>query len=121
MKWHTAELLVHTSSWEARSEPRKWGGRVGENCRSPQLSLAILPGTGSSNAAGERELLDWHEPSTTALVSCSPSHGRVQRGPRCNVLVRGHRSAEVAYESTVQFHSPVNEPRAVFVMLTADI
>jgi len=83
--------------------------------------LAILPGTGSFNVAGERELLDWHEQSTTTLVSCSPPHGRVQHGPRCNVLVCGRTSAKVAYESTSQFHSSVNEPHAVFVMLTADI
>lgn len=97
------------------------GKRAGENCRSLQRLLAILPGTGSSNAAGERELLDWHKQSTTALVSCSPSRSRVQHGPHCDVLVCGHGSAKVAYESTFQFHSPVNEPHAVFVMLTADI
>lgn len=82
--------------------------------------MEILLGTGSSNVTGERKLLDWCERSTTALVSCSPSHGRVQHGP-CDVLVCGHRSAKVAYESTFQFHSSVNEPHAVFVMLTADI
>lgn len=35
--------------------------------------------------------------------------------------VRGHGSAKVAYESTFQFPSPVNELHAVFVMVTADI
>lgn len=34
---------------------------------------------------------------------------------------RGHGSAKVAYESTFQFRSPVNELHAVFVMVTADI
>lgn len=97
------------------------GGRVGENCRSPQLVLAILAGTGSSTATGERVLLDCREQSTIAPVSCSPSHGRVHHGPCCDVLVRGHGSAKVVYESTFQFHSLVNEPLAVFVMLTADI
>lgn len=119
MKWHTAELLVLPAAERPGLSPGN-GERVGENCRSSQL-LVILPGTGSGNATGEREPPDWCEQSATALGSCRPSRGRVQCGPHCDVLVHGHGSAKVAYESTFQFHSSVNELHAVFVMLTADI
>lgn len=69
------------------------GGGDGENCRFLQLLLAILSDTSFRNAAGERLLPNQHKHSTTALVSCSPSHGNVQHRAPCDVLVCGHRSA----------------------------
>lgn len=97
LKWHTAELLAHTNSWEGCSEPRNLGGELGKTTVLHSCCWPRQPGTGSRNAAREGEPLDWCKRSATALVSWSPSHGRAQHGPRCDGLV---------HESTFHFLSP---------------